>query len=216
MFNMYKLTYNLMKIDDRINIDVSMYIQNDEQLATSKLMDAAKEKAKTYRVYAKGMDKYISFNTRAFIEIKIDPWQKDINDPNKYIKCNRYDIFRLTKAFDIILVNFKSVKDLFFYDTNKKLHLNDDLKDKASLIVPLKEKTLKIVPSLIEDTVSGSQHEGVTIFVNTNNSYCFLTYTELEYMNHVLKSVDIDTITSTLYLIEEQRVKGQNNTIPRN
>ena len=213
---MYKLTYNLMKIDDRINIDVSMYIQDDEQLAMSNLVDAAKEKAKTYRVYAKGMDKYVGFNPRPFIEFKIDPKQKDVLDPNKYIKCNRYDIFKLTKAFDIILVNFKTVKELFYYDANKKLHLNDELKDKASLIVPLKEKTLKIVPSLIEDTVSGSQHEGITIFINTNNSYCFLTYTELEYMNHVLKSVDIDTITSMLYLIEDQKNKRQNNTIPNN
>lgn len=212
---MYKLTYPLFKLDDRLEVDVAMYIQDEEQLRLSMLVDNAKEKAKTYNRYAKGMDKYIRFNSRAFIELKMDINQKDVFDKNKYVKCNKYDLFILIKYLERVAYTFKNTKDLFYYDDNKVLHLNEERKNAATVVIPLKERTLKVEPSLIVDTVSNKQHEGITIYVNTANSYCFITYSELEFLLYELKKVDIDSIASLLYMIETLENRKPNTVIVR-
>ena len=196
---MYKVTYNLARINQYLSVDVTIFIQDDETLKLNNIKN--KESLKTIKTYNIDGNTYIKFNPRPFIDLTIDPDQKDKYDPYKHIRCNRFDVFKLIKSLEKMVNNFKSITDLFYY-YGDKLILDDSKIDKATIILPLKERTLKITPTLILDVDSGRQHEGVIIYVNTESVSCPLTYIEMEYLLYILNTIDIDSLASFLYIID--------------
>lgn len=197
---MYKLTYFLGKVNDNLQLNAVMYIADDNSLALSTFKN--KESFKTIQRFKISGDEYFRFSPRPKIEIVIDPLQKDQYDPNKHIRCNKMDVFKMIRALERINHLFRTVTDLYYYYEGK-LVLDDTKKDEVSDIIRLTDKTLKVVPTIIVDNDSGKQHEGIILYSNNESASCHLTYLEMCYLIYLLKNSDIDSIMSLTYMIDK-------------
>lgn len=195
---MYKLTYNLARINPNLQVDVTVFVQNDDTMAMSNFV-GNKDNFKTVRKFTFKGDRYYRFNPRPFIDITIDPDQKDMYVPQKRIRCNKMDVYKLIRSLEKMTNAFKTETDLFYYYDNK-LTLDEEKKVKLTDKVVLRERVLLLEPTIIIDITSGNQHEGITIFVNDRNTACIITYLEMEFLLHILKTTDIDSIAYLLYM----------------
>lgn len=159
-----------------------------------------KDNYKTVRKFTFKGDHYYKFTPKPFIDITIDPDQRDIYVPQKRIRCNKMDIYKLIRSLDRMTNAFKTETDLFYYYDNR-LTLNEEKKVKLTDRVALRERVLLLEPTIIIDLTTGNQHEGITIFVNDRTTSCIITYLEMEFLLHLLKTTDIDAIASSLYMI---------------
>lgn len=198
---MYKISYSLARINQYLAVDVTIYIHDDETLKLETGSFKNKEAMKTIRKFNIDGNTYIKFNPRPFIDLTIDPDIRDKYDPYKRIRCNRFDIYKLIRALEKMVSTFKTTTDLFYYYGNK-LILDDTKMDKATIILPLHDRTLKIVPTIILDVDTNRQHEGIIIYVNSEAVSCPLTYLEMEFLLYTLKTTDIDSIASLLYILD--------------
>ena len=195
---MYKLTYSLARINPSLQVDITVFMQDEDTLKLSNVKD--KEKFLSLNKFIIQGDKYSKINLNPFVDLIIDPMQKEIYDKYKHIRLGKFDIYKLTRALDRIEEIFKKETDLFYYYEDK-LRMNEEKKQRATLILQLRDRTLKIEPTIIMDNETNRQHEGIIIFVNTNSTYCLLTYLEMGYLNYVLKNTDVDSVASLLYMI---------------
>lgn len=198
---MYKISYNLVRINQYLAIDVTMYIHNEETLRMENMSPKMKENSKTIRKYNIDGNTYIKFNPRPYIDMIIDPDIKDRYDPYKRVRCNKFDIYKLIRSLEKMSNIFKTMTDLFYY-YGDKLILDDNKMEKATMIIPLHDRTLKIVPTIILDVDTNKQHEGIIIYVNTEAVSCPLTYLEMEFLLHILKTTDIDSLATSLYMMD--------------
>ena len=61
---------------------------------------------------------------------------------------------------------------------------------------------MKIAPTIILDVDTNKQHEGIIIYVNSENISCPMTYLEMEFLLYLLKTTNVDSISSDLFMID--------------
>lgn len=196
---MYKISYDVCKINEELSVELTMFLQNDPRYESS--YNVKFPKSKTITKFNISGNTYIKILPSVYLDLVISG-QKGIYDKYNQIRCNKYDIFKLIVYLDKLTRLFKSTQDLYYYNENRKLILNDNRKNELSVIIPLRDRQLKIEPTVVYDEVSNSYNEGIIIYVNTESRYCVLKYIELEFLLYILKNTDIDSIANSLCIMD--------------
>ena len=156
-------------------------------------------------------NEYLRINPKPFIVIDIsDAMKKEGWSKNYSITLNKYYLFRTLQALKSLLTNFKN-KGLFYYQDGV-LTVNNELSKKISVTVHTNGKAMKFVPSVVPDEENPELfYEGCIFFINTMDNYCYLTYTELEYLYYELSNINLTELslyaTELMYVCKNEQVK---------
>lgn len=194
---MYRLTYDMGKIGNFISLKVS-FIGKDNQFSPQTL-----KKPPVFNKFNFQGSDYLNVTIHPYITLEIsnplinmEEGKKEY-DPNRRVNLNRYGLFLLTKALNKTKQNFVEIKDLYYY-YDGKLMLNAEKAASISYSFISVNKRIILKPSIIEDTETHTNNEGILFCINDTNNFAPLKYAEMEYLLHVLEHLDLESILSIL------------------
>lgn len=121
-----------------------------------------------------------------------------------------YDkIVQFQSELSCILKMFYEVKGLFYLDKSRDgytiVTINPELANKCERTFHSCGKVLKIKPSVVyDDDDPNATYEGIVMFLNTYDIYAHITKTELERMEHCLRTTDLMNLS--FHLLESVKV----------
>jgi hypothetical protein len=147
-----------------------------------------------------------TFNGNQYLRISVHPYiQLDIQQQYEKkakasVSIDRFSLFRFIQRSKDLLEGFKR-RDLYLYNEENKLLINKRLANEISMTIPLSfNKTVWLVPTIVKDTDTQVESEGVALCINVTANYVLLTYEEFFYLISYLEHLDIEALA--LHLIE--------------
>lgn len=187
---MIKATIELFKITKTCTVKFSLILNGDDQKYNQKIIN---------RFVIEG-NEYFKFTPYPFITIDISTKEdKNIGwNTNRVVNINRKELFFLCQKLRRFITKFSSVKNLFYYDENHNLIVNNEEAIKASETSVCGQKTLMFQPCVVENEEDHQSYEGCFMFINTMDFYTHFTYSELEYLFYELYKLDLNTLSMQL------------------
>ena len=194
---MYRLTYDMGKVGNFISLKVS-FVAKDNQFSPQAL-----KKPPVFNKFNYQSSDYLNVSIRPYITleisnpfVKMEEGRKEY-DPNRRVNLNRYGLFWLIKALNKMKRNFVEIKDLYYY-YDGKLMLNPDKAASITYSFISANKRIILKPSIIEDTETHTNNEGILFCINDTNNFAPLKYAEMEYLAYTLEKLDLESILSIL------------------
>lgn len=209
---MYKATIELGAINRMMKLKFGLILQNDLKNNYNQVIN---------RFNYSGND-YVKINPKPFITIditsKMDKGEEWNNE--RTVSLNRLSLFALIKALERMILNFTKVKNLYYMD-NDKLILN---KIEAANIVETvlcNNKVIRLQPCVVpsDDENDDEVYEGCAFFINRIENFAYLTYTELMFLLHELKKIDMTALSLLLmetvksYQVQNSDIKHIDNPV---
>lgn len=180
---MYKLSYELGYIGKYLRVRCAVIYRDNLE----------KEKVSKF-----------TFNGNEFMRISIHPYiQLDIQQPYEKnakasVSIDRFSLFRFIQRSKDLLEGFKR-RDLYTYNEENKLFINKAIANEISMTIPLSfNKTIWLAPTIVRDTDTQVESEGVALCINVTANYVLLTYEEFFYLISYLEHLDIEGIALQL------------------
>lgn len=207
---MYKTSIDLGRINPSLKVTFNLIIKGDKLSERDKHIPETIDKFKFHGAT------YLKFSPKAFITLDIsktgdkgDGW-----NPNTSANLNKIALFEFVKKCELILNAFK-VKELF-YINNRKLKVSLDIAKKLAQRSRAGNKTVAMIHAVvIDDEHPETEYEGVSLMINTMDNFALLTYSELQYLHHLLSTVNMDVLSMQLinaYLTLESNDKSLSTT----
>lgn len=186
---MYKASIELGKINKSFKLKFGLIIDSEtDKKSYSKLVSKFN--------YA-GND-YLRVNPRPFITIDISSKNDEAWSTNQMVNLNKISLFSFIRALSSLIKEFKSVTDLFYYQ-NDKLTLNNQYLRQTTKDVIASNKHIRMQPCVVpDDEVQNKFYEGCVLCINTYDNFCYLTYSEMEYLLYELTHIDINQLSLQL------------------
>lgn len=199
---MYKCYIDMGKINKYMRIKFNIIVEDD--IGTNKFAN----KTKCIDKFSYAGSKYLKLSPRPYITIDICE-SKDKNDSwnsNLQVNLNKFVLFDLLRKLRSMINKFK-IKDMFFIKNNH-LHVNTESANSNCEFVKTPNKIIKLLHCVVKDEDNIElEYEGICFMINSIDNYCFLTYTELEYLYYELSKINMTELSMQLlnaYLITEK------------
>lgn len=197
---MYKASIDIGRINKMMKIKFELIVvsDNEEKYPHLKLVNK----------FNYCNNDYFRINPNPFIVIDITSYmnKKEGYNANNTVTLNRYYLFRFIQCLRKLLMDFKSVKDLFYY-REKELIVNNYIAEQLKIVIPVSgNKTILMQPCVVpdEESTTGKVYEGCIFYINTMDNFAYLTYTEMEYLLYELVNIDMNTLAIQLISLVKQ------------
>ena len=188
---MNKLTYFLGKINEQMKLYLSVIVDPQENNFFGKM------KYPRYKdTFTWGGNYFLRYHVNPYITIDITSKEEKENGISKTVNLNKYAVFRFQKELEVMKDHFINIKDLFYY-YGDNLMLNKDMVKEKKLVSTFTTngKRICIQPIVVPDEETKVSHEGIVFFINNLDTYCYLTYAEMDYLLYILINTDIDMLS---------------------
>lgn len=203
---MYKTSIDLGRINPSLKVTFNLIIKGD------KLSEKDRRIPETIDKFNFHGTTYLKFSPKAFITLDIsktgdkgDGW-----NPNTSANLNKIALFEFVNKCELMLNGFK-IKELF-YMNNRKLKVSSDIAKKIAQRSRAGNKTVAMIHTVvIDDEHPETEYEGISLMINTVDNFALLTYSELQYLHHLLSTVNMDVLSMQLinaYLTLESKDKS--------
>lgn len=202
---MYKTSIDLGRINPSLKVTFNLIIKGD------KLSEKDRHIPETIDKFNFHGTTYLKFSPKAFITLDIsktgdkgDGW-----NPNTSANLNKIALFEFVQKCELMLNGFK-IKELF-YMKNQRLKVSPDISKKLAQRSRAGNKTVAMIHAVvIDDEHPETEYEGISLMINTVDNFALLTYSELQYLHHLLSTVNMDVLSMQLinaYLTLESKDK---------
>lgn len=203
---MYKTSIDLGRINPSLKVTFNLIIKGD------KISERDRRMPDTIDKFKFNGTTYLKFSPKAFITLDIsktgdkgDGW-----NPNTSANLNKISLFEFIKKCELILNGFK-VKELF-YINNRRLKVSPDIAKSLAQSSRAGNKMIAMIHSVVvDDEHPETEYEGISLMINTVDNFALLTYSELQYLHHLLTSINMDVLSMQLinaYLALESNDKS--------
>lgn len=150
---------------------------------------------------------YLKVNPKPFITIditsKLDKGEEWTS--NRTVNINRMGLFLIKTSLERLVRNFIQVKNLYYMDKGK-LILNKEEAQRIMETITCGNKAIRIQPCVVpsDDENSDDVYEGCAFFINRMENFAYLTYTELCFLLHELKNINMNQLSMELITIVNQ------------
>ena len=184
---MIKATIELFKVTKTCSVKFSIIMNSEDQKYNQKI------------IVVDG-NEYFKFTPFPFVTIDIST-KEDKNlgwNTNRIVNINRKELFFVCQKLRRFLSKYSLVKNLFYYDEDRNLLVNQQEAFNAREGVICGQKTLVFQPCVVENEEDHQLYEGSFMFINSMDFFTYFTYSELEYLLYELQKIDFNTLSLEL------------------
>jgi len=188
---MYKASMELGRINKVIKLKFELIIQSD---------DEKKNYQKLINKFNFNGNNYLKLNPRPFVVVDISSKIDEAWSTNQSFSLTKPYMFMFISALSSMISEYRTIKDLFYYNTNNDLVYNNRYTELVSKNISVSSgKHVRLEPCVIRnDEVQDKAYEGCIMYINTRDNFAYMTYTEMEYLLYSLKNVNMDTMALEL------------------
>lgn len=194
---MVTLTYDYGKVTEYIKVRLSVIVEEPKDLAVKK---GPKIKVVDRSLF--GGAEYFRVSPHPFITIDISSMRDksdDARNPALRVNINRMYKHIFTAKLKKFMSYYTENVGLFYYDTNGKLKIENQ----KSFIEELKLQnghTLRLMPMvvLVDPEVGDETCEGALFMIDSPDTSCTMTFTELEGFYNMMSNMDMDSMVMSL------------------
>jgi len=160
-------------------------------------------------------NKYLKIRPHPFITIDIsssidkgEGWSA-----NQSVNLNRKDLFLIIQKLKKIYDEFTNEKDLFYYDDENHLKVDQVLADKHKEIYNCSNgKSLWMQHCVVQNEEDNLEYEGIFLCINSVDYFSYFTYTELGFMISVLSEINMTELSMQMILMAKftESMKAEN------
>jgi hypothetical protein len=134
---------------------------------------------------------YIKINPRPFVTIDISKSTEDGWSSNQSVNLNKQSLFLFIRILERMIKQFKSIKELFYYQ-NDKLTVNNRISKEITMDFVSCNKHIRLQPCVVsDDEINNKFYEGCVFCINSYDNFCYITYEEMEYLYYELSHIDM-------------------------
>lgn len=207
---MEKVTVELFRVHKSFKVRFAIIVKDDDPKNYLKLIKKSNFEG----------NQYLTITPFPFITLDITS-KMDKNEEwnsNRTASMNRRDLFLFLKKLKRFIANF-TIKDLFFFDKNNKLMVNESIASSIKETVLMSNKVVVFQPCVVESEETHNTYEGCFMFINSMDYFTYITYTELEYLYYELSRIDFSSLTlqviNSYYLLEDVEAKKVAKKTPK-
>lgn len=187
---MYKASIELARINKSLKLKFGLIIESD---------DEKKNYQKIVSKFNYAGNDYLRINPKPFVAVDISSKRDEGWSSNQSFNLTKPSLFLFKRAFYTLLNEYKSYKDLFYYENDCLMYNQKYTKDICKDIIACGNKHIKIVPCVVYDEeIENKAYEGCALFINTRDNFVYITYTEMEYFYDCLAHVNMDELSLQL------------------
>lgn len=206
---MYKLSFYLGKINDQMKLTFSLIVSQENTSFGNKFPNYKEN-------FSWAGNQFLRFQPNPYITISINNLEDKKQGIQNSVNLNKYGVFRFSKELEAMKEKFITIKELFYYYGDKLVLNKEVVKEKRVISTfTTNGKRICIQPVVVEDQDTGLSHEGIAFFINSIDSFCYLTYAEMEYLRYLLTHTDIDSLSMLLIQSYENTISHKNNAITK-
>lgn len=149
-------------------------------------------------------NRYLSMRPHPFLTFDItnriernEEWSS-----NRTFNMNRRERFTMCKKLSSFIEVFEDEKDLFYFEDDE-LKVNKQLADDKKLTIVCCQKTIQMIPCVVDNEEDHLQYEGAVMVINSIDYFTYITYTELQYLLFELRNVDFNVLTTEAFIYME-------------
>lgn len=184
---MKKITLEIARVSKGMRLKYSLILDSQETQKNLKILNQFSFKG----------NEYVRLNPHPFITIDISG-SFDKNEEwstNKSVNLNLQAKMRLESRMKALLDNF-TIRNLFYYNAQGKLTVNQEIDKKLNTPFVLNNKTCVFHYAVIPDEKSTEiEYEGVIFMINTADNFSFLTFEELSVLYYALRNTNMMELT---------------------
>lgn len=105
----------------------------------------------------------------------------------------------MCKKLSSFIKVFEDEKDLFYFEDDE-LKVNKQLADDKKLTIVCCQKTIQMIPCVVDNEEDHLQYEGAVMVINSMDYFTYITYTELQYLLFELRDVDFNVLTTEAFI----------------
>lgn len=206
---MEKVTVEIFRVHKNFKVKFSMIMKDDDPNKFQKMISKFNFNGNNYLKITPFP--YLTFDITSKMD-KNEEWNS-----NRSANLNRRELFVLINKLRRLISNFK-IKDLFFYDKNNKLQVNENIAASIKETTLFGNKVVVFQPCVVESEENHQIYEGCFMFINSMDYFTYITYTELEYLVYELSRIDFSSLTlqviNSYYLLENLEAQKLNKKAP--
>lgn len=204
--NLYKANIELFTVKSNFKVKFSLILKADDNNENYK---------KLVNKFKINGNEYLQVSPYPFITFDISS-KKDRKE-NGYsnydsVTITRKHLFLLLRKIGKLIKDFTR-KDLFYYDDNHELQVNQNLAQNVKLVHQMTHKTILMQPCVVRDEESNRDYEGCFLAINTMDHYTEITYSELQFLYHELSKIDFTSYALQLINMSELFKKEESSEI---
>ena len=185
---MYRANYDLGSIKPNFKVRFSLILKEDGEVENKKLL----------RKFTFDGCNYLTISPNPFVVIDIstkeDKKYGDFN--NTRINFTEKHLFLFVSKLENLIEKYKTEKGLFYYDEEGKLSLNKEISYNIRVTHNTFSKSVLVHPCVVYDENNQDIcYEGCIFAINDYTHTSLLTYDEMRYLAHKLKSIDMHALT---------------------
>lgn len=149
---------------------------------------------------------YLTIKTYPYLSLEIsnETERKETWNYQKTINLDRFGMFKFVDSTKPLIESFTKEKGLFFYDMNKRLHVNKELANKNSITISLSfSRSIWLSPIVVRDRDSNIEMEGIVMCFDSIANYVTLTYDEFRFLVDYVEKLDLESIGLQLITFAE-------------
>lgn len=188
---MYKGSIELGKINKYMKIKFNIIIKDDENKNSFNM--------KVIDTFTYGGSEYLRLSPKPYITIDISATadKTDSWNSNTQVNLNKMCLIDFIIKSKNMINKFR-IPELYFIKNNR-LQVNTDIANKSYEIIRTPNKTIKMIHCVVYDNDNSDiENEGICFMINSIDNFCFLTYTELEYLYYMLSKINMDELAISL------------------
>ena len=204
---MYKASIELARINKGLKLKFGLIIESETE---------KKEINKLVHKFEYNGNSYMRINPRPFITLDISsmtPKSEGWNS-NQVINFNKVGLYMFIRNLSYLIKQFKEIKSLYYYE-NTELKIDTNLSEKLKMVGVSNNKHWLLRPCIVpDDEIADKNYEGCVFCINDYSNYCYISYSEMEYLLYELKHIDMVNLsmmlinTVKLYEnMEEEKIK---------
>lgn len=201
---MFKSSVFIARINHELSVKFNVVIESD--LHNLSLFNRRRSKQEVDPLYTIGGNYYYNITPSSYITLDFQENGKKDNsyNPLRSINLNKMQTFLLNREIKKSIAKLykleKSDTPVFWYSKDQLL-MDEKIGESINVFCEYQQKVIRIKYTILsKDTPTGPVRiPGCILYSGDNISeYCFMTLEELEYLYHVLSSIDFTTISLQL------------------
>lgn len=186
---MYKATIEIGRINKSLKLKFGLIINSEtEKQSYNKLVNKFSYMGNTY----------LKITPRPFVTLDISSKNDDGWNSNQMVNLNKLGLFSFTRLISQLIKEFREIKDLFYYENNK-LILNNEQAKKITKNMISSNKYIRVQPCVVpDDEIEGKRYEGCIFCINTYDNFCYMTFSEMEYLYYELSHINMLELSMNL------------------
>lgn len=205
---MVTLTYDYGKVTENIKVRLSVIVEEPKDLAIKK---GPKIKVVDRSLYAGA--EYFRVSPHPFITIDISSTRDksdDARNPSLRVNINRMYKHIFAAMLKRFVSYYTENVGLFYYDEKGKLRLEDQ-KSFVEEVKLQNNNTIRLMPMVVytDPEVGETACEGAFFMINSPDTSCTMTFTELDGFCNMMSNLDMDSMAIQLLSMYQSAPKDE-------